>query len=494
MELRTRQWIVMCVVALAVSGVAAFLLPIAEADGYSYAEEIARRTAQISAGHLRIVDLYGFWLPLFQLTASLVNVGIDNPMLAGKLISAFCGATSSVLVFVITKKLTRSFLLASIGFALILFNPLHLLYSAASMTDVPGECLVLASLLAVLRKRWVLAAIFGAAAESVRVEPWTLMILLPLIQFAYERRVSILAVAILIFPPLLWLAISQLATGNTLEFFSDRARYQASYLDFFPARRGFALADVRQDISYFLFGANRVVVVSILAAAGLSILSAIGRRRRPAISIAAPLAYIAALFGFLFLAYVTKGQPVIFPRYALLFFALGIPLLLWLVRLSIKRWARSWLIKSIAVAVLLLCVRETKGQLLMISKVFGDFRAHRQVAAALAAVFNESPHHEQRCFSDDPATRLLSRLPLDRFVRSATAPSSAWQNSEQFQLYLEQEHVAFLVFTRIENSLPVKFLPELGRNADTDVGRFQFMTVAVSPFASDVWLYRLRRD
>lgn len=492
MRVRTGEWIAIWFVALAVRLTAAFLLPNAEGDGYCYAEIIAHLSAQFSAGHFRVADLFGFWLPLFQVASAILNVWIDNPLLTGKILSALCGSATCVLVFAITKRITRDIRLAYLAFTLIVLNPLHLLYSAACMTDVPYGCLILASLWFVLQRRWIVAAIFGAAAGCVRMEPWALILLLPLLQFLYERRISFIVLALLLFPPLAWLAISKLATGDAFAYFADRARYHVSYLEFFPSRQGFTWADIRQDADYLLLAANRVVVLAIIVAAILSILRSVRRYRLLPISLAAPLGYIAAIFGLILVAYVTKRQPVILPRYGLIFFLLGLPLLIWLIQWVIKRWSRSWLIKVAAVIVILLCIRETNGQLVVISKVIADFRAHREVAHALTTALERSPDKEQRCFSDAAAVRVLSGLPVDRFVRSSTTPVFAWQSDTAFESYLKQKHVAYLVFMRVEDSLPVKFFPQLGNKAQTDSGKFELITFAASPFGPDVWLYRLR--
>jgi hypothetical protein len=86
----------------------------------------------------------------------------------------------------------------------------------------------------------------------------------------------------------------------------------------------------------------------------------------------------------------------------------------------------------------------------------------------------------------------LSRLPPERFVRSATTPVATRQDIGVFQAFLREQRVAYLVFTRIEDSLPVKFYPQLGRSGQTDTGNFQLIAVASSPFGPDVWLYRVR--
>jgi hypothetical protein len=475
-------------IALASRLSAALFLPNAEQDAYSYAEIIARISTNL--GHFRLTDLYSFWLPLFQFTAAIPNVWIDNPLLIGKILSALCGATSCLVVFAITEKLTRSRVFAGMTFALVVCNPLHILYSAASMTDVPHACLVLASLWFLLHERWMGAAMFAAIAESIRIESWSLIILLPLLQFFRQRRVSAAILAILLLPPLGWLLICQLATRDPLSFFAEHARYQASYVDFHPTRRDFVFTDIKRDFIYFFLGANRIVFFATLAASGLLMWQAIRRRHRlywPAVFNAA---YALTFFGFLTFAYLTKRQPVILPRYGLIFFVLGLPLLAWLLQLFIRYWKPAWMARCAATAAIAFCFWQSKHQLPVIFKVLDDFRAHRQVANIIATAFHESPDSTARCFSDDVAVRVLSRLPPERFVRSTLAPAWAWESVGGFEMYLREQRAAYLVFMHIEDSLPPKLLPELSRNTDT--GIFQFITVAFSPFGPDVSLYRVR--
>jgi hypothetical protein len=481
-------WIILWAIALAVRVPAALLLPNAEQDGYSYAETIAWLSANFS--HLRFKDLFGFWLPLFQVTAATLNVWIDDPLLAGKILSSVCGAGSCVLVFAITKKLTQNLALACVTFALILCSPLHLLYSAACMTDVPHVCLVLASLWFVLDERWLGAAIFAALAESVRIEAWALVLLLPLLQFVRQRRVSPIVLGILLFPPVAWLVISYIATGDLFSYFSERARYHEQYLDFYPTRHGFAWADIKIDIDYFLLGANRTVSLSAIIAMGLLVLPAIRRPRRVNWLATVVTSYILALLGFLLCAYITKRQPVILPRYSLVFFALGLPLFAWLLQLLFDNLRGRLLAVCLAGLAVALSLADWQRQIPIVFKVLDDFRAHEQVSRKIASEFQESSDRNARCFSDDVAVRVLSGLPPARFVRSAIAPAAAWQNVGAFESYLREQNVAYLVFTRIEASLPAKFYPALGRTPQMDVSGFQFISFAPSSFGPDVWLYR----
>jgi hypothetical protein len=485
------NWVILWVIALATRLPAAFLLPNAEQDGYSYAEIIARWSTSFSAGHFRLADLFGFWLPLFPLAAAIPNTWIGDSLLAGKIVSGLCGTATCLLVFAVTEKLTRNALLACLAFAVMLFSPLHILYSAACMTDIPFACLVLASLWFALQRRWIGAAIFAATAEGVRIEAWALILLLPLLQLAQERRVLPLLIGILFLPSLSWVVIGYLATGDPFAFFAERARYNASYLDFHPTRRGFASNDISRDVVYFLLGANRTVFLAGIAASGVLIFKAIRQPRSLCWPVAVTAAYFLALLGFVVLAYVTKSQPVLLPRYALSLFALGLPLFAWVLHLLIRNQKAPWFGKLIAVTAIVFCFWQLKRQLPIISKVRDDFRAHRQIAEAVATAFQQSSDDKSRCFSDDVAVRVLSRLPPAHFVRSATAPGSAHQNVINFESFLREQRVAYLVFMPTEDSLPVKFYPNLGRRGGIGPGNFQLITAASSSFGPDIWLYRL---
>jgi hypothetical protein len=484
-------WIVLCVAALVVRLLAAFYLPNAEQDGYSDAETIARLSASLASGQFRLADLYGFWLPCFQFVAAVPNIWLRDPLLAGKIVSSLCGAASCVLTFAIAYRLTHRVLPSCVAFVLVLLNPLHILYSAACMTDVPFGFLTLASLWFLLEDRWLAAAFCAALAGSVRVEAWALIPLLPCLQFIRQRRVSFLVCAVLIFPPLAWLVVSQMARGDWFAFFTDRVLYHAHYMDFHPSRRGFAMTDVRGDIEYLLLGANRVVFFASVVS-GVLLLVEFLRRRRTSWACFATVSYFLAVMGLLVAAYVTKRQPVWLPRYGLVALVLGLPLMAWLVQRLIDHWKPAWLGWSGAVAMILASVWSVKPQLPIIPKVLNDFHAHSMVADALVADLEKSEDHETRCFSDDVAVRVLSGLPASRFVGADKAPREAWDNVELFEKFLREKHVAYVVYMPTEDSLPVKLYPELGRGPPSQDGRFQLMTYATSSFGPDVWLYRTR--
>jgi hypothetical protein len=470
---------------------AALVFPNAEQDGYSYAEIIHRLTQQFQAGQFHLSDLYGFWLPLFQVVAALLHIWIQDPIVAGKVINALCGAASIILVFAVTKDLTGSTVFSLLTFGLILLDPLHVLYSAACMTDVPHICVVLASLWCAIRRRWLAAAVFAAVAECIRIESWALVIALPMLQLIFDRRISLGSLVILVLPPVAWLGIGYIATGNPLSYFADRARYHAEYMQFHPERLGFRWDVIRGDIKYLLLGAGRLVTAGAITAAIIFLGRVLRGRQRLNSLLLAPIVFFAAMFTLLVLAYVTKTQPVLLPRYGLLFFALGLPLLAWTLQWLLARVRVRWAKALILLVLLAAWLMEINKQIPNLGKVRDDFRAHQKIAAGLVANLAQSPP-DSRCFSDDVAVRVISGLPRERFLLTQNIPATARGSADDFLAYLRNERAGYLVYFPTEDSLPVKFFPELARTDARTDNNFEMIAFEQSSFGPDIWLYRLR--
>ena len=137
------------------------------------------------------------------------------------------------------------------------------------MTDVPHALFVLASLYFVLKKRWVLAAVFAALAGLTRVESWMLIALIPTIQFWKERRVSIPAILIMLFAPLFWFYVSWKATGDWLACFKVREQYKDWLLTQNPALAEFSVRGVIQDTAMLVSGIDLAVLCAALVAGWL---------------------------------------------------------------------------------------------------------------------------------------------------------------------------------------------------------------------------------
>src|SRR5712671_5792383 len=96
----------------------AFALPNAFGDAYVYIRVIGEMSTKLSKGTFALTDLYGFWLPLYQLISAVANIFIRNGFYAGKIVSALFGIGSCLLIYSITLRLTASLQAALLGFAL----------------------------------------------------------------------------------------------------------------------------------------------------------------------------------------------------------------------------------------------------------------------------------------------------------------------------------------------------------------------------------------
>jgi hypothetical protein len=470
--------------------IGAFMLPNAFGDAYVYIRVIGDMSTKISRGTFALTDLYGFWLPLFQFVSALLNVFLRNGFYAGKIVSAIFGVGSCLLIYSITLRLTSNSQAAMLGFLLVALNPLHITYSASAMTDVPHAFFVLASLFFILKRGWVFAAIFAVLAGLTRVESWMFIVLIPLVQFIWERRVSIKALLILFLPPLFWFYVSWKATGDWLGCFVARRQYHDWLLAMNPALAHFSVSGVLRDSAILIVSTDISVLIASFIAGWWIV------RRLPHLisnktlpeelrPILAPVVLFFAFLGLLLMAYLTHQQPMIFPRYGLLLFSLGIPILAWTF-LRLKKLdpglARGQLLILIGLCVLVWSIQfaGTVGSLNVTS-------AQRAVANYLQVHFKSDAN--ALVFSDEGAVSVMSGIPEEKLLTTSDAP----RDREGFLTYLKQKHVEYVVFVNKVDSTPAKLFPELknGKN----VGPFEPVMHSESRFLRmDIWLYRVDYD
>jgi hypothetical protein len=465
----------------------AFFLPNAFGDAYVYIRDIGTMSTKLSHGTFALTDLYGFWLPLYQFISAVVNIFIRNGFYSGKFVSALFGIGSCLLVYSITLRLTANRTAALMGFGLIALNPLHITYSASAMTDVPHAFFVLASLYFVLQRGWVLAAVFAALAGITRVESWMFIAVIPAIQFLRERRISITALLILLIPPLFWFYISWRATGNWLACFVQRQYYHDWLLAMNPALARFSLPSVLRDSAILIVSTDIAVLISAFVAAWFAF-----RRRyitftRPGMPeewrmIRAPVVFFFAFFSLLVTAYLTHQQPMIFPRYGLLLFSLGIPILMWtLLRLAQQNPQRA---RLILVSVIALCVFDASVELVGSVGSLNQTSAQRAVADYLHAHVDNNANGF--IFSDEGTVSVMSGIPEGRFLTSSDLP----RDGAGFLAFLKEKHVEYLVFVNKGDSTPARLFPELQTGTRTEL--FAPVMHSSSRFLRmDIWLYRV---
>lgn len=432
---------------------AAFFLPNAFGDAYVYIRDIGVMSTKLSSHTFAWNDLFGFWLPLYQFSCAVINVFVGNGFYVGKVVSAISGVGVCLLVYSVTLQLTRNRTAALAGFILIAFNPLHIFNSGSAMTDVPHAFFVLAALYFVLRGKWIPAAILSALAGLTRVDSWMLIALIPALQLLRERRISILAVMILLVPPTFWFYISWKATGNWLACFQARQQYHDWLIAVNPVLGRFILTQVLRDAATLLVSADIAVMASVLFATWivfrrpLALLT--GRTRsRQKVSAIAVLLFFSAFLGLLLLAYLTHQQPIIFPRYGLILFALGIPILCWMV--SKLRMIKPQLGKQIMISMIVICVFDATIEAAAVIGDLNQYAAQRATADYLRDHFHQDTR--RRIFSDEETVRALSGIAPEKFLSSLDAP----REREQFLDFLMRENVQYVVVVNKKDSIAAK--------------------------------------
>jgi hypothetical protein len=463
----------------------AFFLPNAFGDAYVYIRDIGVMSTKLRAGTFAITDLYGFWLPLYQFLSALINVFIGNGFYAGKLVSAGFGVGVCLLIYSITLQITAHRTAALLAFLVIALNPLHIFYSASAMTDVPHAFFLLASLYFCLKERWVLAAIFAALAGLTRMESWMFIAVIPAIQFFRERRISITAVAILAIPPIAWLYISWKATGNWRACFVARREYHDWLFAANPSLAHFSLPHILRDGATLLVSADIAVLMGTFVAAWL-VIKPLARRARVQEDVRAIIPVLIFFFstlGMIAAAYLSGAMPIIFPRYGLILFTLGIPILARTVltlRKTKPQFARPLLIVVIAILAF-----DASVQLVGSVGLLNQISAQRAVANYLHAHFQ--PNSDARIFCDEGTVQALSGIPPEKFLTSFDAP----RDREAFLSYLKEKNIEYLVFVSNQDSTPVRLFPDLENGEGNKL--IQPVLHARARFLrTDIWVYRLR--
>jgi hypothetical protein len=484
---RTRLWLTLTLVSGLPRVLSAFLLPNAFGDAYAYVRDIGTMSERIYAGTFSLASLYGFWLPLYQFICAVLSVALGHPYYVAKVVSALFGVGVCLLVYDLTFRLTADRAASLLAFALIALSPLHVFNSASAMTDVPHAFFVLASACSVLRGRWTYAAIFAALAGLTRMDSWLLLCLLPGMQLLLERRVSFVPLIILLCPPLFWLYVSWKATGYWLACFVERKQYMDWLLTVNPSLASFSLSGVARDAGALLLSTDLCVLAACILAAWIvyrrSLFFVAERQVKTERAVLSLNLFFFAYLGFIVLAYLTHKQPIIFPRYGLILFALGLPSLPWaflnLTRRDTRSRRRAWLITVAAT-----CLLSASIQFTYSAGFINREYARQAVADYLGAHFPYGTG--TRVFNDDGTVLALSGIPPENFLSSNEAPGER----AAFMAYLKERKVEYLVYIDRADSAPARLFPELKHGTGNDV--FEPVMHARSTFLpADIWLYKV---
>jgi hypothetical protein len=354
------------------------------------------------------------------------------------------------------------------------------------MTDVPHAFFLLASLYFCLKERWVFAAVFAALAGLTRMESWMFIALIPAIQFFRERRVSIAAVAILAIPPLFWLYVSWKATGNWRACFVARREYHDWLFAANPSLAHFSLPHILSDGATLLVSGDIAVLTGAFVAGWFVIKPVVSRARirEDVRAIVPALIFFFATMGMIVAAYLSGAMPIIFPRYGLILFTLGIPILAWTV-LTLRK-TKPQVARRLLISVIAILAFDASVELVGSVGLLNQISAQRAVADYLHAHLQTNSN--ARIFCDEGTVQALSGIPPEKFLTSFDAP----RDREGFLNYLKEKNVEYLVFVSNQDSTPVRLYPELRSGEGNET--FQPLMHASTTFLrTELWVYRVQQ-
>jgi hypothetical protein len=239
----------------------------------------------------------------------------------------------------------------------------------------------------------------------------------------------------------------------------------------------------------FMSGADIAVLVSAFIAAWLVLRTLLDGQRSKSTVIAAdsrnvdsifPLLLVFfAFFALLLIAYLTHQQPIIFPRYGLILFSLGIPILAW-THLAITRHRPEWS-RRILTTIIVLCALNWSAQFAGAIGELNRYSAQRKVADYLRDHFDQKS--DAKIFCDEDTVKVLSGIPEESFLSSAD-----FSKTEALAMFLNQSKIEYLVYAKRQGLIAMKALP----NAESrEPDGYVIVVHSYTDFLfTDIWVFR----
>jgi hypothetical protein len=455
-------------------------------DAYCYIEQVSSMRWKMVAGTFSIPDLFGFWLPLYQFFCSIISLVVNQPVYVSKIVSALAGTGICVFVYLCANILTSSQRLSLVAALAIALNPFHLEYSASAMTDMPHALVVLGCLYFVLTDRWTLAACLGAAACLIRLESWMLIAVVPTIQFLRRRRVPVLNTLILASGPAFWLFVCWTAKGTPFASFQAQREYMLARLAAHPEFGQLSLDRMWVDANRLIYGVNLAVLAGCIV--GLVLLFRQWQKKREwlkATDLMVCLSFFFAYFSFIALAYLTRKQSDIWPRYGLVMFALGLPVLAYSAQQILR--SSSVLAKGGLAFVLVLGVLQFRTQAEDLTRFVTQKTRPEIIANYLKKEYASEP--SIKIFCDSPEVRIISGIPGEHYYHSFSI--GVPKDRDGFLGFLRTNGIKFLVIPEeSETSTPSQLFPSLVKDTG---GIFEDVIPPPDDRRADS-LYRLRAE
>jgi hypothetical protein len=463
--------------------IAALTLINPDPDAYEYIEAVARVRAHLTGGGFSVKDLAGFWLPMYQFICACISILFNHPVYVTKLFSALCGTASCLVVYLLSVRLIGRRFLALATFVLVALNPLHIMYSAYSMTEAPFAFLVLTSLYLATNERWTASAVAATAAGFIRVDAWILIPIIPALEYAVRRRISVTACFTLAAGPAICLYIYWAATGDPFQYFHARTAYVRDTIAAQSELAQFSVLRIATDARRFFYSANPAIVVACFAAVYIAISCWQARRPKSAspdlFPVASSCAFFFSFLAFIILAYVTNSQPQIWVRYGLIFMVLGAPISAWTIsKLSTGHKRKANVIGAAA------CVALFSVQLADAVAYARATPPQLSIIQRIRIELEEDPGG--LIFCDDPETRVMSNLPPDTFITSSDLlPDQALSLAE-----VKESHVRLIVLANRTAPAGSGLLAEVRQGAGA-LWLQQIMHEGPDRGGTELWLFRV---
>ena len=468
-SLKRTDLILLFLVATIPRLIGACWLPNAFGDAYAYTEQIYYLRRAMLNGSFSLSSLFGFWLPLYQLICAGISALAGSPFYVPKLVSALFGGGVCLLVLMLTWELTASRPLSLAAAALVAVNPYQLLYSASAMTDVPHAFFILLCAYCCIRNRFEFGSLCALAAGLIRIESWVLIPIIPLVHLLKHLNANTirnsgraimtttLMLLLLCAGPAFWLLVTWRATGTVWKYFEIRNNYIVETLASNEGLVHFSLSRVGLDSLRLVYTGNPVVFYSAVV-----VLLMLIRTNEFSFRSAASLRFVRHLLTtgpgivltlffthlmFLLLAYVTRNQPEIWPRYGLIFFCLGLPLMAYGVAFrlppALTRSTQNlrFLYLTGGFFALQFCV-----QLIDVTRIVVKPDSNLMTAQFL----EDQRRADERTtiYCEDGAIRVLSGIPLEEFKDQYNSPS----DDVGFMDSLKKNQVRLLVYKDLPGS------------------------------------------
>jgi hypothetical protein len=256
-----------------------------------------------------------------------------------------------------------------------------------------------------------------------------------------------------------------------------------------PAIAHFSVGNILRDGATLLISSDTAVLLACFTA-GWFVLRRFLKIHQQNLSedaqlILAPLAFFFAFLALLLVAYLTHQQPIIFPRYGLILFTLGLPVLAWtLLRIREQNPARA---RRLFIGVVIILALDASIQFAGAVGTINQYHVQRAAAEYLRDHFD--PKSSARIFCDDGNVKVFSGIPEERFVTSAEAP----RDREGFVSYFKANQVEYLVFVAHQPRTPNRLFDDLEGG---DYGNlFERSFNSHTRFLpTEIWVYRFHAE